>query len=188
MGGAPSKPGARPRRQRLPPLPPPPPPAPTAADEGGKRIVVRNVKRVQLQEPPPDAGVYALAAANGRQACWTLGRETADAFAARHGLANLDDVFFNGSTVRVFFPVTAGGYYVTKTFKRLGKIRLLRILECVEQAAVLATAYYLTHDAGRPAVTNAEVGKALQAVKVCKLMLRRSGGGNQVYVVPSIVR
>jgi hypothetical protein len=152
-------------------------------------VTARNVKKVKMTGPPPkDAFSFLLKTKRGQRVCWHLARQTADAFAkqdlvAADGEVANDRQFFKGSTVRVFFPIKEHGYYATKTFNNVGTITLIKILRCVESAAVAATVYHMQKDEQRKgAITMAEVSKRLNRCSVCKLLLRPVGGGNQVYV------
>ena len=159
------------------------------AEAKKKRVIARNVKIERLTEPPKDAAVYYFETARGRRVCWKLGSQTAKEFMASNGgVTGADLQFFKGSTLRVFFPTTRdprGGAtsYATKTFKNNGNITLEKVMRCVEATAAAAIAHHLQAVLKQTrGTTTADVARVLKNTTVCHVLLRRVGGGNQVYV------
>jgi hypothetical protein len=143
------------------------------------------VKVESLAEPPKDAAIYYFESSDtGRRVCWKIGAQTALQFLdSSGGVTGADLQFFKGTTLRVFFP-THGSQYVTKTFKNVGgNITLEKILKSVEATTTAAIAHHLQHENKQAkAVTTDDVARVLKNVNVCHILLRRVGGGNQVYV------
>jgi hypothetical protein len=147
--------------------------------------LARNVKVERLAEPPKDAAIYYFESSEtGRRVCWKMGTQTAAQFLdSSGGVTGADLQFFKGTTLRVFFP-TRDSQYITKTFKNVGAhITLEKILKSVEATATAAIAHHLQHENKQAkAVTTDDVSRVLKNVNVCHILLRRVGGGNQVYV------
>ena len=141
----------------------------------------RSVKKIRYEEPPSDANIFVFQTPRGRKLNWRLAAySSSDDFLAKNDVVGINEKFFNGAVLRVFFPV--GDSHVTKTFRGLGKITLQKILQCVEGAATAAAALHLYTVERMQSVTTDDIGRMLQSTSVSHLLLRRVGGGNQVYV------
>lgn len=142
----------------------------------------------------------------GRGRCWRIGEQRAEAFVATQPpLRRVHDVIFKSPKVRIFFPVMPGlmpedgrraaagylyapaaaaaaPYFAVRSMSLRGAPTLTRILRAVEVVAAQAIALHLEADLGRPKPTYGEVRRLLKDYVVCRLLLRRVGGGNHIYV------
>jgi hypothetical protein len=133
---------------------------------------------------PTSYGKVMLLNASGQVGCWSVGRQSADEFIARHALFGADAPIFHGRQAKlaVFFPLGEECFVkhvVALTGVRRSGVTLRRVLHAIEDAAVYAAKYHLLDTVG--AYSSAEVNRALQRVVVCWLMCRRVGAYH-VYV------
>lgn len=144
-------------------------------------VAVPYIRRIQMRELPTDVHrLDFVHSPSGRAMCWELARHSSDQF-VEAGLSGAHDIFFFGTTLRVYFPIR-DMYYVVRTFRDEGALTLATILQCVERAAASSVSFYLQRELGVEAVTLADISDALRAVAVCRLLIRRTGGANHVYV------
>ena len=164
----------------------------------------RGMTTVEFVERFPDdyAQFMLFEDSRGRQRGWRLGSQTADAFLATADLQRpATDVIFHSRKVRIFFPVVpalmpgeahSGGpgagvdgdapYFAVRSTTLRGAPTLAWVLRAVEVVAAQAMALHLDSDLGRPGATYGDARRCLRNYVACRLLCRRVGGGNHVYV------
>jgi hypothetical protein len=111
-----------------------------------------------------------------------MGAQTADEFMETSGLAGITRVMFNMPRVKVFFPVYGLYFAVRKVQIRERYATVRAVLRAVELVARHALAYHVVHDLGAPQATVADVQAHLHNTVMCRMLCKRAGGANHVYV------
>ena len=73
-------------------------------------------------------------------------------------------------------------YFLGRYVTIRGTATLARVLHAIETVAAQAIAWHLVEELGWRSVTYADVRRCLRDYVVCRLLCRRSGGDNRVYV------
>ena len=135
----------------------------------------------ELKQLHPKLKLWPLEDARGRSMCWRLGEQTASEFIAG-GLMGATRVLFHTPHIKVFFPVSGLYFAVRKVELRERQATVRAILRAVESVARQAAAFHLARDLGWNHSTTVDVQEQLRDVVVCRLLCKRAGGANHVYV------
>ena len=196
----------------MPVSPQPEPAEPAGADEEEWRLerrvtLPRGMATLEFVDVFPDgyAQFLVFEDARGRGRCWRIGQQSADQYLAAADLPLARAELFHSPKVRIFFPIvpklfpedvrasaTAASmpgddadapYFCARSMTLRGnRPTLARVLRAVQAVAAQAVALHLDADLGRPGATYGDVKRCLKDYAICRLLCRRVGGGNHVYV------
>jgi len=111
---------------------------------------------------------------------WQPALQTADDFCNHSGMMGSMRVLFRTSHIKMFIPVYTH-YYVTRTVRLRGQATVRAIMRALHDFARKAYAFYIVNDLGQKAYENT-VSEMMQSLHISRLLCRRTGGSNQVYV------
>ena len=111
---------------------------------------------------------------------WQPAYQTADEFCNKSGMMGSMRVLFRTSQIKMFIPVY-NHYYATRTVRLRGQATVKAIMRALQEFAHKAFAYYIINDLGQKPYEQT-VGEMMQSLRISRLLCRRIGGSNQVYV------
>ena len=136
----------------------------------------------QLRQADRNLRQWPLEDERGRSLCWRLGQQSAGEFLAGSGVVDGARWLFNAPQIKLFFPVQGLYFAVRRVNLREKRATVRAILRAVETFARQAIAFHLVRYVGQRHATAAEVQAQLQGLAVCRLLCKRAGGANHVYV------
>lgn len=115
--------------------------------------------------------------------CWYIGRQNVSTFAATLEGKTLGTQVFKTNRLKVFFPIFSNQIFFGKSFDIQHPATIQTVLRAIYITALYATSYEITHDAAIAYKTTLRQTLAnLYNTTICRFVIRRSGGGNHVYV------
>ena len=153
----------------------------------GRVVVPRDMTRAaymdaaELGRSNPALKLWPLEDARGRSVCWRVGQQSADEFMAASGI-EARRVLFHSPMVKIFVPVHGLYFAVRKVELKEKQATVRAILRAVETVWRQAAALHVVSDLGRPHATAVDVRDQLADVAVCRLLCKRAGGANHIFL------
>lgn len=113
--------------------------------------------------------------------CWSLGKVYSSDLPPLEGQS---DAMFRTNRLKVNFPIENNKYFFFKSFKLTNPATLKVILRAIEITAIYAKVYERMRSDDLTPINMHTVYTDLITTDICYFLLRRAGGGNQVYVRP----
>lgn len=111
---------------------------------------------------------------------WHPASQTADEFCSNSGIMGSSQVLFRNPQIKMFIPVQTH-YYATRIVRLRGQATVKSILRAIYEFARKAYAYYIVNELGQKPYVHS-VMSLMHGMYVARLLCRRVGGSNHVYV------
>ena len=134
----------------------------------------------ELKQLLPGMKQWKFEDSRDRALYWQPAVQGADDFCNRSGMMGSMRVLFRTPQIKMFVPVYTH-YYVTRTVRLRGQATVRAIMRALHDFARKAYAFYVVNDLGQKPYEQL-VNEMMQNLYIGRLLCRRTGGSNQVYV------